>query len=57
MFDKFEFKNESDKLSKSPSIEKKLSPIIFTPDKKPLTPTKTVKTNVVGRRPGPKSSK
>lgn len=53
VFDKLEFKNvnnsEKSLISekKSPSVEKK----------KPVTPTKTVKKNVIGRRPGPKSSK
>ncbi|KAL5235617.1 hypothetical protein ACI65C_003027 [Semiaphis heraclei] len=51
VFDKLEFKNvnnsEKSLISekKSPSVEKK----------KPVTPTKTVKKNVIGRRPGPKS--
>jgi len=53
IFDKFESKNvnnsEKSLISekKSPSVEKK----------KPVTPTKTIKKNVIGRRPGPKSSK
>jgi len=52
VFDKFEFKNVNTEKSlipekKSPSFEKK----------KPVTPTKTIKKNVIGRRPGPKSSK
>lgn len=37
--------------------EKKLSPVTEKKETKPVTPTKTIKTNVVGRRPGPKSSK
>ncbi|KAL4090456.1 hypothetical protein QTP88_025288 [Uroleucon formosanum] len=50
IFDKFEFKNVNSEKSlisekKSPSVEKK----------KPVTPTKTIKKNVIGRRPGPKS--
>ncbi|XP_016664093.1 scaffold attachment factor B2 isoform X2 [Acyrthosiphon pisum] len=50
VFDKLEFKNvitEKSLMSekKSPSVEKK----------KPVTPTKTIKKNVIGRRPGPKS--
>lgn len=49
VFDKFEF-------DKSLVSEKKDIKIVST-DKKPTTPTKTVKTNVIGRRPGPKSSK
>ncbi|XP_050058861.1 scaffold attachment factor B1-like isoform X3 [Aphis gossypii] len=50
-FDKSELKNvsctEKSVISekKSPSVEKK----------KPITPTKTIKKNVIGRRPGPKS--
>lgn len=53
IFDKFEFKNVNNTVQslisekKSPSVEKK----------KPITPTKTIKKNVIGRRPGPKSSK
>lgn len=52
IFDKFEFKNVNSEKSlisekKSPSVEKK----------KTVTPTKTIKKNVIGRRPGPKSSK
>lgn len=54
----------SEKNSKSPSVEKKLSPLVekkeiknVSADKKSTTPTKTTKANVVGRRPGPKSSK
>jgi len=51
--------------SKSPTVEKKSSPVIekneintvATSDKKKVTPSKTIKTNVVGKRPGPKSSK
>lgn len=72
IFDKVELRNIncseksliSDKNSKSPSVEKKLSPVIekkeiktVSADKKSTTPTKTTKSNVVGRRPGPKSSK
>ncbi|XP_008179585.1 scaffold attachment factor B1 isoform X1 [Acyrthosiphon pisum] len=49
--------------SKSPTVEKKLSPVIekneintvSTSDKKKVTPSKTIKTNVAGKRPGPKS--
>jgi len=61
VFDKFESEKS---LTLSPSVEKKLSTgiekkdikTLSTTDKKPTTPTKTIKTNIVGRRPGPKSS-
>jgi len=51
--------------SKSPTVEKKLSPVVekneintvSTSDKKRVTPSKIIKTNVAGKRPGPKSSK
>jgi len=51
--------------SKSPSVEKKITPVIekndidivSTSDKKKVTPSKKMKTNDGGRRPGPKSSK
>jgi len=60
----FEFKNMLTVNSKSPSVEKKLSPVIekneinlrSSTDKKKVTPPKIIKTNIVGRRPGPKSS-
>ncbi|VVC31630.1 SAP domain,RNA recognition motif domain [Cinara cedri] len=53
----------SEKTLKSPSIEKRPIPVtdkkevrtVQTPDKKPTTPNKTLKTNIVGKRPGPKS--
>ncbi|XP_026804623.1 SAFB-like transcription modulator isoform X2 [Rhopalosiphum maidis] len=49
--------------SKSPSVEKKITPVIekndidtvSTSDKKKVTPSKLMKTNDGGRRPGPKS--
>ncbi|XP_060850440.1 scaffold attachment factor B2-like isoform X3 [Rhopalosiphum padi] len=49
--------------SKSPSVEKKITPVIekndidtvSTSDKKKVTPSKKMKTNDGGRRPGPKS--
>lgn len=51
--------------SKSQTVEKKLSPVIekneintvSTSDKIKVTPSKIIKTNVVGKKPGPKSSK
>lgn len=52
IFDKF----ESEKLLTSQSIEKKDTKTISNTDKKPITPSKTIKTNIIGRRPGPKSS-
>lgn len=50
--------------SKSQTVEKKLSPVIennemntvSTSDKIKVTPSKIIKTNVVGKKPGPKSS-
>ncbi|XP_050424440.1 SAFB-like transcription modulator isoform X1 [Adelges cooleyi] len=59
LFDKCEQKINDKSLAaesnlKSPGLEKKDSKTIGMSEKK-TTPTKTVKTNVVGRRPGPKS--
>jgi len=46
--------------SKSSSVENKLSPeinAVSISDKEKVTPSKITKTNIVGKRPGPKSSK
>jgi len=46
--------------SKSSTVENKLYPemnTVSTSDKEKVTPSKITKTNIVGKRPGPKSSK
>lgn len=59
VFDKFEFKNvnytekSTEKSSLSPSVEKKISPVI---EKKPTSPVKIISKYLI-KKPGPKSSK
>ncbi|XP_050523947.1 scaffold attachment factor B2-like isoform X2 [Daktulosphaira vitifoliae] len=60
LFDKCELKSNEKSMTaesnlRSPSMEKKDVKTVNVAEKKTTTPTKTVKTNIVGRRPGPKS--
>lgn len=55
MFDKYELNDKS--LIADKNVEKKEIKTISTAEKKAITPTKSLKTSVTGRKPGPKSSK